>query len=108
MKTTNPDQDETETRLRKIEGCETRPRRDCLKNFHPRRDNLQNFVRDRDETESLGTFGLETEMRLRLSPISGIMRGKNGQSVLDLVNVITKSKEMHPKFAGKFLIGGFS
>ena len=45
-------------------------------------------------------------MRLRLSPISGIMRGKNGQSVLDLVNVITKSKEMHPKFAGKYLIRG--
>ena len=43
LKTTNPNQDETETRLSKIEANETRPRRDYLKNFHPRRDNLQNF-----------------------------------------------------------------
>ena len=27
----------------------------------PRQDNLKNFVRDWDETESLGTFSLETE-----------------------------------------------
>ena len=44
FKTTHPDQDETETRLSKIEANETRPRQDCLKNFHP--------GRDQDETTS--------------------------------------------------------
>ena len=39
-----------------------RPRRDHLKIFHPRRDYLHNFVRDPDETESLGTFSLETKI----------------------------------------------
>ena len=67
MKNTHPDQDETETRLSKIEANEMRPR---LKIFHPRRDNLQNFERDQDETENLGTFSLKTETRPRLSPIS--------------------------------------
>ena len=43
--------DETETRLSQNFSSETRPRR----------DQFQNFVRDRDETESLGTFSLETE-----------------------------------------------
>ena len=61
LKTTDPDQDKTETRLSKIEANEMRPRQDCLKNFHPRRDNLQNLIREWDETESLGTFSLETE-----------------------------------------------
>ena len=27
----------------------------------PRRDNFQNLIRDRDETESIGTFSLDTE-----------------------------------------------
>ena len=48
LKTTNPDQDETETRLSKIEANKTRPRRDCPKKFssetRPRRDKFQNFV----------------------------------------------------------------
>ena len=46
--------------------------------MRPRRDNLQNFVQDQDETESLGTFSLETETRPRprLSPISELTLGK--------------------------------
>ena len=48
---------QTRTRLGKIEANETR----LSEIFHPRRDNLQNVVRDREETESLGTFSLETE-----------------------------------------------
>ena len=38
LKNTHPDQDETETRLSKIEANKTRPRRDCPKKFHLRRD----------------------------------------------------------------------
>ena len=38
LKNTHPDQNETETRLSKIEANETRPRQDCLKNFHSRQD----------------------------------------------------------------------
>ena len=57
-KIAHPDQEETETRLSEKFSSETR------------RDNLQNFVWVRYETESLGTFSLETETRPRLSPIS--------------------------------------
>ena len=74
LKTTHTDQDETKTRLNKIEANETETETRLSEKFssetRPRRDNLQNFVRDRDETESLGTFSLETETRPRLSPIS--------------------------------------
>ena len=44
LKNTHPDQNETETRLSKIEANETRPRQNCPKNFHLRRD--------REETSS--------------------------------------------------------
>ena len=77
LKTTNPDQDETETRLSKIEANETRPRRDCLKIFHPRRDRDETTSKIVYETESLGTFSLETETRPRLSPISETVQDKN-------------------------------
>ena len=38
LKTAHPYEDETETKLSKIEANKTRQRQDCLKNFHPRRD----------------------------------------------------------------------
>ena len=60
MKTTNPDRDETETRLSKIKANETRPRRDTLKKFHPRRD--------LDKTTSRVSVLLVS--RPKLSPIS--------------------------------------
>ena len=75
FKNTHPDQDETETRLRKIEANEMRPRRDCPKIFHLRQDKFQNFVRDRDETESFGTFSLETKTKLRLSSFTDARAG---------------------------------
>ena len=51
--------------------------------MRPRRDKFQNLVRDRDETESFGTFSLETETRPRRSPISVGRRyyeGEKGKS----------------------------
>ena len=44
---------------------------DVASETRPRRDKPLNYVRVRDETESLGTLGLETETRPRLSSLSG-------------------------------------
>ena len=75
LKTTNPDQDKTETRLSKIEANKMRPKRDYLKNFHTRQDRDETTSKILDETESLGTFSLKTETKPRLSPISGAELG---------------------------------
>ena len=61
LKTTHPDQDETKRRLSKNYTNETRLSKKISSETRPRRDKFQNFVLDRDETESLGTFSLETE-----------------------------------------------
>ena len=45
---------------------------DVASETRPRRDKPLNYVRVRDETESLGTLGLETETRPRLSSHSDI------------------------------------
>ena len=57
LKTTHPDQNETEMRLSKIEANKMRPRQDSLKIFHPRRD--------QDETTSKILY--ETGTRPRVS-----------------------------------------
>ena len=44
LKTTHPDKDKTKPRLNEMEAKETRPGRDCPKNFHRRQDKFQNFV----------------------------------------------------------------
>ena len=61
FETTNPDRDETETRLSKIKANETRPRRDTLKKFHPRRDLDKTTSRILYQTKSFCTISLETE-----------------------------------------------
>ena len=52
LKTTHPDQDETNTRLSKIEANETKLGRECLKNIKLRQD--------RDETSSKILYATET------------------------------------------------
>ena len=48
LKSTHPDQDETETRLRKIEANETRLSQTFSSETRPRREKIQNFAQDRE------------------------------------------------------------
>ena len=70
LKTTHPDQDETETRLSKIEANETRPRWDCLKIFHPRRHRDETTLKILYETGTRPRVSVLLVSRPRLSPIS--------------------------------------
>ena len=55
-----------------IEGNGTRLGQDCPKIFHPRLDRDKTSSKILYETESLGTFSLETETRPRLSSFTGL------------------------------------
>ena len=75
LKTTNQDQDETETRLSKIKANETRPRQKCLKNFHSRRD--------RNETTSKILYETGTRPRVSVLLVSRQRRDRDSrQSVV--------------------------
>ena len=78
LKTTHPDQDETETRLSKLEVNGMRPGRDGPKICHPRQDGDETSSKILYETERLGTFSLETETRPRLSSFTGVYRAIQG------------------------------
>ena len=61
---------------------------DVASETRPRRDKPLNYVRVRDETESLGTLGLETETRPRLSSLSGHAHARNSQkSVQSFISI---------------------
>ena len=97
LKTTHTDQDETKTRLNKIEANETRPRRDCLKIFHPRRD--------RDETTSKILSETGTRPRVSVLLVSRPRRDRDSrQSVMFLIEGVLGSKNLLSKSGSKWPI----
>ena len=57
---------------------------DVASETRPRRDKPLNYVRVRDETESLGTLGLETETRPRLSSLSDEDKNENTSKTINV------------------------